>query len=161
MIAKLLYDMSMAMGYKNPELPVYETFKKQTATDRITTGDVRDIIFNTTGLEVICPFDNSDASYKLVDIQKLKIFAAKNNLARYKYIKTERDCDDFEFMFQGDVTHWDSDLACGMIWGIRPDGHGHAWNWCIGTDNEVWFIEPQGNHVFKPDKLWKITLLMM
>lgn len=160
MIAELLYNLSIAFGYE-PELPVYETFPQQGSVERIGAEEVRKIAFDTTGIEVKCVFDNSDISYKQVDIQTLKIFTAKNNLARYKYIKTERDCDDFEYMCQGDTTHWDPDLAFGIVWGVRPNGKGHAWNWCIGTDGEIWFIEPQGNHVFKPEKLWKITLLIM
>jgi hypothetical protein len=100
-------------------------------------------------------------SYKLVDIPTLKLFLAKNNLMKYTYVPTERDCDDFSYMCQGDITHWDSDLAVGIIWGIRPDGVGHAWNWIISTDGELWFIEPQHNRVFKPEKLWTISMLMM
>lgn len=161
MIPKLLYDLSVIMGYKNPEIPVYESFEQQESVEKISSAEVRTIAMSTTGIDVICPFDNADLSYKLTDIPTLKLFAAKNNLARYKYIKNDKDCDDFSFMLQGDMTHWDSDLAFGIIWGVRPNGEGHAWNWCIGTDKQMWFIEPQSNYVFKPIELWKITKLVM
>lgn len=161
MIAKLLYGLSMAMGYKNPETPVYKTFSKQIEVGRVTAQEVRTILENDSGIELKTSFNNADASYKCVDIDKLKLFVAKNNLARLTYEKEKLDCDDFSFILQGDVSKYDSDLAFGIVWGVTPQGQGHAWNFALGTDRELWFIEGQTNCVFKPKKLWKITLLIM
>jgi len=169
MISKILYDLSVLFGHQPDVAPIceqgvaptYETFEQQPDRYRMSAVDVNKIILDTTGLNVQCNFNNADLTYKLTDIQTLKSFTAENNLARYTYEKNDKDCDDFSFMLQGDVTHWDSDLAFGIIWGIRPNGDGHAWNMTIGTDLNVWFIEPQTNTVFKPKKLWEITLLTM
>jgi len=170
MIAKTIHELSLILGYKEQILtvykdsngqPAYETVLPQLSTDRLMAASVIAIVKATTGLIVDCKFDNADNSYKLVDIDTLKEFIKINNLARYKYVSERRDCDDFSFMMQGDVTHWDSDLAFGIIWGYKPDGSGHAWNWCIGTDLNLWFIEPQTNKVFRPVELWRIIKLEM
>lgn len=162
MIAKLLYDLSMTMGYKNPEIPAYKTVPKQKNNERISASEIRKILENATGIELKCSFNNADMTYKKVDIDNLKLFVAKNNLAgQFKYKKESLDCDDFSFMLQGDISKHDSDLAVGIIWGVTPQGQGHAWIWAISTDRQLIFIEPQQNRVFKPEKLWKITLLIM
>lgn len=161
MIAKILYNLSLMFGHKEPKRPVYETFPKQTSWSRVTAQEVRTILENNTGIELKTSFNNADASYKRVDIDNLKLFVAKNNLSKLVYEKEVLDCDDFSFILQGDVSRYDSDLAFGIVWGVAPQGQGHAFNWAISTDNELIFIEPQTNHVFKPEKLWKITLLIM
>jgi hypothetical protein len=161
MISKILYNLSVALGYKEPKRPTYETFPKQTSWGRVTAQEVRTILENNTGIELKTSFNNADASYKRVDIDNLKLFVAKNNLSKLVYEKEILDCDDFSFILQGDVSRYDSDLAFGIVWGVTPQGQGHSWNWCIGTEGELWFIDPQQNRVFKPEKLWKITLLIM
>ena len=149
------------MGYKNPEIPAYKTVPKQKDWMRISAADIRQILSDNTNVEVKCAFNNADASYKLVNIDNLKLFVAKNNLSKLVYEPEKLDCDDFSFILQGDISRWDSDLAVGIVWGVTPHGQGHAWMWAIGTDRQLWFIESQSNHVFKPEKLWKITLLLM
>lgn len=136
-------------------------FTQQNSIERTNKKDIDSVVKDIVGVDVSCPFMNADSDYKLVNIEKLKLFITKNNLARYNYIKTKRDCDDFSYMLQGDVTHWDSDLAFGIIWGYKPNGYGHAWNWCMSTEKEIWFIEPQTNKVFKPKEIWRITKLEM
>jgi hypothetical protein len=167
MIIFKIFGTKIVIGYNRQsenrqcEKPAWETIPKQIYKGRISAIEISGILEKATHIKLKTVFKKSDLNYKVVDISQLKKFVSKNNLAKYKYIKTERDCDDFEFMMQGDVTHWDSDLAFGIIWGIKPNGKSHAFNWCIGTDKELWFIEPQRNKVFKPKKLWKATLLVM
>lgn len=161
MIPKLLYDLSMSLGYENPEIPAYKTVPKQKDWMRISAADIRQILLDNTNVEVKCAFNNADASYKLVNIDNLKLFIAKNNLANLTYEPEKLDCDDFSFILQGDISRYDSDFAVGIAWGVTPQGQGHAFNWAISTDKQLVFIEPQQNRVFKPEKLWKITLLLM
>jgi hypothetical protein len=151
----------MSLGYKNPEIPAYKTVPKQKNWMRISAADIRQILLDNTNIEVKCAFNNADASYKLVNIDNLKMFVAKNNLSKLTYEPEKLDCDDFSFILQGDISRYDSDLCVGIIWGITPEGHGHAFNWAISTDRHLYWIEPQQNRVFKPEKLWKITLLLM
>ena len=158
---KIVISYKEEVAHKEEIKIVKEIFFKQNSKERISGTEIVKILKDATQIELQTLFKKSDLSYKLVDIFHLKKTIKINNLARYEYIKTERDCDDFSYMLQGDITHKDSDLAFGMIWGIKPNGKGHAFNWCIGTDKELWFIEPQSNKVFKPEKLWKVTLLVM
>ena len=161
MIANILHSLSIALGYDEPKRPTHETFPKQREVGRISAPEIRSILELKTNIELKTSFQNADTSYKLVDIDNLKLFVAKNNLSRLVYEPEKLDCDDFSFILQGDISRWDSDLAFGIVWGVTPQGQGHAWNMCIGTDLNLWFIEPQTNTVFKPKDLWKITLLIM
>lgn len=162
MIANILHKLSISLGYDEPKRPTHETFPKQKEVGRISAPEIRSILELKTNIELKTSFQNADASYKLVDIDNLKLFVAKNNLSRLVYEPEKRDCDNFMFMMNGDINHWDSDLAVGNIKGWKPDGSGHAWNWCIGTDMKIWFIEPQNNKIFKlPQELWEITKLEM
>lgn len=164
MIAAILHSISLMLGYKEKpktELPAWERIPIQTNTERIIATEIKQILSEIENLGINPKFANDDREYKLVNIDNLKKFVADNNLARYVYVKEKKDCDDFMRMMSGDTTHWDSDLAVGEIRGWKPNGKGHAWNWCISTDKELWFIEPQTNIVFKPKDFWKITKLEM
>lgn len=161
MLAKMFYELSKVFGYKELEQPAWETVPKQESQRRLSQFTINEILEKETHIELQTLFKNADLNYKTVDIHQLERFVIKNNLAKHKYVPTERDCDDFSFMLQGDITHWDPDLAFGIVWGITPNKESHAWNWCIGTDEQIWFVEPKTNKVFRPNLLWKITLLVM
>lgn len=159
-IGSLVYSLSKLLGYEDV-LPAREAFRKQMSTVRITSGEVNEILTSATNTELNCSFANADITYKCVDIDVLREFLTANDLSRYKYISTIRDCDDFSFMLQGDVSHWDPDLAVGIAWGVTPTGVGHAFNFAIGLHHDLWLIEPQANHVFQPEKLWRLDKLIM
>ena len=161
MIAKILHKLSLIAGYDEPERPAWTIVPIQTSDGRITKDEIKIILSIIENLGLAPRFENNDKTYKLVDVEMLKLFININNLKQYTYVKEERDCDDFMAMMNGDINHWDSDLAVGNIRGWKPDGSGHAWNWLIDTDKELWFIEPQQNKIFKPKELWKITKLEM
>ena len=162
MIAKILHELSLMVGYEEPEIKFpWEIVSMQTIEDRITADEITQIISKIENLGVKPRFERNDKTYKLVDIEPLRLFININNLKRYTYIEEKRDCDNFMKMMTGDINHWDSDLAVGNIRGWKPDGSGHAWNWFIDTDKELWFIEPQTNTIFKPKELWEITKLEM
>lgn len=156
-----IFGIKIAINYKEVESQAWEVIPKQKARERISKQEIRTILRNETKIELKTIFKNSDIGYKKVDIKQLEKFVIKNNLARFPYIKEERDCDDFSFMLIGGLKYWDSDLAAGIIWGEDPEDDSHAFNWVIGTDNKIWFIEPQTNTVFRPKKLWEITELVM
>ena len=139
-----------------------EMFERQCSTDRISYGDVIKL-FGSTG-EVSATNDIlhlTDRYFKLVDIDHLTKFLKNNPVSSRTYVSESHDCDDFSAILNGDVTRWDSDLAFGMVHGLTPSGGGHAWNICISTDHEIWFIEPQDDRIWKPEKNWDIWLVVM
>ncbi|KAI9062309.1 carbohydrate-binding module family 13 protein [Trametes sanguinea] len=70
------------------------------------------------------------------------------------------DCDDFAFVYKGEVCKWAEAnfkadargfaVVCGIMFGTNDRGRGHAYNWMIDPDNHssIIFFEPQ-NSSFK------------
>jgi hypothetical protein len=102
-----------------------------------------------------------DTSYKLVDVDKLKIFLARNSTSSRQYVSDSNDCDDFALILLGDVTKWDSSLAFGIAFVVKEDGDYHALNVLIGTDKRVYFVEPQTDDVFLVPDGWVIRFVLM
>jgi len=155
-IAIFLHNLSMAFGYE-------EVFDEQFTDYRIEPDEIKQMFRGATE-NMSLDFGAlylTDRTYKLVDIAHLKKYLRYNPVSTRTYTPDKHDCDDFSFILQGDVTRWDSDLAFGIIHGKRPDKDGHAWNWCVGTDKEIWFIAPQTDRVWKPEHLWEIWLVLM
>ena len=155
-IAKILHDLSIVFGYD-------EVFEEQFTDYRIEPDELQQMFRDTTENRSIAFGDLylTDRTYKLVDIDHLKKYLRHNPVSKRWYIPDKHDCDDYSFILQGDVTRWDSDLAFGIIHGRRPGKDGHAWNWCVGTDREIWFIEPQDDTLWKPESFWEIWLVLM
>lgn len=152
-----LMELLRAMICPDYAQPVEPSFTRQISEDRISSVDVRDLF--ACGENISIDLDDlhiTDRTFKLVDIAYMKRFLDENPVSRREYVKEHHDCDDFSYILQGDVTRWDSDLAFGIIHGRTPDGGGHAWNVCIGTDRGIWFIEPQTDQVWKPANFWDI-----
>ncbi len=136
-----------------------EPFPIQESTDRIMSS------------EIVALFDNAnlrpnslnitDREFKLVDIGHLREFLLENPVSERKYIKERHDCDDYAYLLQGDMTRFDSDLAFGIIHGKFQGGISHAFNVCIGTDHKIYFVEPQNDRVWIPDREWNIWLIVM
>jgi|GEM_PF-5567909 len=157
MLAEILYKLSLALGYKEQN---WTGFPKQESQETISWSSAKEITENTTGIGIVT-YHNSDAYYKFVDIEHLKNFMEVNPVSKRTYVPEEHDCDDFSYELMGDVSKWDPALAFGIIWGITPSGNSHVWNWCVGLDKKIWFIEPQTDKVFLPDEYWKTTWIML
>ncbi len=134
---------------------------QQKSNEQITSDEVKVLLNSTLGIGGTADYKKSDQTYKLVDIDVLKVFLKNNPVSKREYVPISHDCDDFHFILMGDVTRWDSDLAFGIIWGWKPGGAYHAWNWCVGTDRNIWFVEPQNDKVFAPAEFWKTNWLTM
>lgn len=159
MIANLLHELSLALGYDEPYDP--RRIAQQPDTDRVGSKELKWIVSNTPGMAEIHSYGNSDNSYKLVSPASMDIFLKHNPVDKRVYVPEKHDCDDFSYILMGDVTRWDSDLAFGIIWGMTPSGNGHAWNWFAGVDKEIWFVEPKRDQIFKPTKLWRTSRTMI
>jgi len=133
----------------------------QSDSERIGWKALHNVVVNTPGMNNITSYANSDDSYKLVDYDHLRAFLEDNDVSNREYIPEKHDCDDFSFILMGDVTRWDADLAFGIIWGITPEGTGHAFNWFIDTDKKVWFVEPQTDEIFEPTDKYQISRTMI
>ena len=153
-IGKLFHNLSLSFGYK-PK--VIKPLSKQRTNKIITDKEVNKILQKTFDK---VSFHCADRKYKLVDMNYLKKFLKTNTINNIKYISNDFDCDDFSMLLQGDVTRWDSALAFGIIWGTTPSGNAHAWNWCVGNDRKIWFVEPQRDTIFLPtsEKAWWVLM---
>lgn len=127
-----------------------KTISKQISNITITASEIKYLDWD------VPLYHLSDKNYKLVDINHLNEFLKTTKTHKRVYVANNHDCDDFSFELMGEVSSWDSHLAFGIIWAVTPEGQAHAFNWCVGEDKEIWFIEPQNNKVFKPDNRWDI-----
>lgn len=153
-LGNYFYNLALSFGYK-PK--VIKPFQKQLTNSTITYKEVERILQKTLGN---VHFHWADRKYKLVDTNHLKRFLKINTVSNIKYVSNDFDCDDFSMLLQGDVTRWDSALAFGIVWGITPQGYKHAWNWFVGKDKKIYFVEPQNDRVFLPTSEKALLLLM-
>lgn len=166
-LGKMFYNLAIGCGYKPTQKttvvkPGYLTYPQQSTSTRITSAEIAELLDNNAHISPLgSKFNQADGSYKLVDIAKLKSYLAINPVSERTYVKESHDCDDFSFILQGDISRWDSDLAFGIIWGEKPSGGAHAWNWCVGEDEQIWFVEPQTDGVFCPEDYWDIWWAVM
>ena len=149
---------------QSPEVIERKPYPQQTQTARTTSTEIVKLFDNPEpeSPEIkVSDLHITDREFKLVDIEHLREFLLENPVSERPYIKEKHDCDDFAYILQGDITRWDPDLAFGIIHGRTQSGASHAWNVCIGTDEQIWFIEPQTDGVWKPEGSWKIYLVVM
>ncbi|NLH50425.1 MAG: lectin MOA-related protein [Myxococcales bacterium] len=101
----------------------------------------------------------SDASYFLTPLVHAKEIIANSRAAMSEYAYTEEvfDCDDFALVMKANFCQaaFKEGLrraphCFGILWGnVSPLG-GHAINWMITADKELWFVEPQTGEVYRP-----------
>ena len=89
----------------------------------------------------------------IVDFLKLNIFKLR------KYVPEKYDCDNYAFSLMGMFTNLMSGYAIGIVWVNTPAG-GHALNFFVDGNAEVWYIEPQSNRIFK-DKTYEPFLVVI
>lgn len=135
-------------------------YPQQRRIDQATGTEVKDIIRADPFL-TINKLYMTDRSYKLVDIEHLRRYLRDNPVSERKYVPEKYDCDDFSYVLQGDITRWDSDLAVGIVHGKKVGSYYHAWNICVSTEREVWFIEPQNDKVWKPTDKYELGLIVV
>lgn len=159
-IAQFLYNLSLKFGYDEDErcrtcwrAPGWIQYPRQSSIKTIDAMTLAETIQATDGIGPVL-FHNSDAQYKLVDVEHFKNWLRFNPVSSRTYIADVHDCDNFSKELLGDVSKWDPGLAFGEIW-MRPPGGGcHALNWLMDIDRTVWLVEPQNDKVFRPTTLW-------
>jgi hypothetical protein len=130
-------------------------FKKKTPEiivgQNIMGNEVRTILSQfTTNLWI------SDDIFECVNSKNLRDFLIINDVNTLQYINEKRDCDDFAYMLEGDITRWYPASAVGILWGLNRNDVAHAWNFFIDENKKVKFIEPQGDIIFDPtnEEIW-------
>ena len=164
MIAKLLHNLALKFGYDEDArcrtcchtcscAPGWLKYPKQHSTETMEAMTIAETIQATDGIGPVL-FHNSDAHYKLIDIEHFKKWLKLNPVNSKTYELETHDCDNFSKELLGDVSHWDPALAFAEVW-MRPPGGGcHALNAIIDLDKKLWLVEPQTDQIFKPTKLW-------
>ena len=118
---------------------------------------------NITNAEVnaiLTPFTTnlwlSDGIFETINTKNLQDFLAVNDVNILKYESERRDCDDFAYMLQGDITRWYPAGSMGIVWGLTKTGGAHAWNFFIDENMKVKFLEPQTDTIFEPttEQIW-------
>lgn len=108
---------------------------------------------------ILTPFTTnlwlSDDVFETINTKNLQDFLAGNDVNILKYT-VNRDCDDFAYMLQGDITRWYPAGSIGILWGLNTTGDAHAWNFFINENKELKFLEPQTDQIFEPssEKIW-------
>ncbi|RSD36501.1 MAG: hypothetical protein CI952_18 [Methanohalophilus sp.] len=165
-IAKALHDLSLAMGYECPvTVPEWVKFSHQKFDKRINNSEFRELVREQLDSLNDITYWLPDGHYKLVHKEHFERWLALNPTDKRKYVKTVHDCDDFESILSGDVNEWDSDLAFGGVWVVykNSDGDwcGHAVNFFIDMEYNIWFVEPQTDDIFRPPSGWKVTKMRL
>jgi hypothetical protein len=74
-------------------------------------------------------------------------------------VRGERfDCDDFALLLKArfsyaayrDKKYPNIPHCFGIVWGLLPFPFPHSLNWYVTDDHQLWFVEPQRHHSFKP-----------
>lgn len=103
----------------------------------------------------------SDEYYNAVNIDELKKFLAQDDEDKKEYIPVDHDCDDFSFQLMGRIHELNPSLAFGIVW-IQSVDYGHALNFAIDKNKQLWFVEPQNDNVFKDKpKDWELILAII
>jgi len=116
-IANLLYALALKFGYdedarcrtcwrppdwlKYPHQHSLETMDAMTLAETIRATDGRGPVV----------YHNSDAHYKLVDVEHFRKWLKFNPVDSRTYEPEIHDCDNFSKELLGDVRHWDPALA--------------------------------------------------
>jgi len=103
----------------------------------------------------------SDSIFKVAPFSEYERFLSWNQVDKRLYIKEFHDCDDYSFQLMGDIQipKW-SELAFGILWTSTPNG-GHAVNFFIDNNRDVWIVEPQNDKIFVMPKDWEEYLVIM
>jgi len=87
----------------------------------------------------------SDLKYKLVTVQGMKNFLARDDTDKEKWTAEYFDCDDFSYRLlgQANTRAW-AEIAFGIAW-----SKSHAFNIFVSASRQVYLIEPQSDKIIK------------
>ena len=111
---------------------------------------VEDVILKTFGTSYQYHVFVSDARYRLPSVDTIKRFLSVDDTDRLNYVLDFSDCDDYAFVLQGaqEKHFWGKGYAFGILW-YYNERFGHAVNFFIDRDRQLWIVEPQNDSVLK------------
>lgn len=105
-------------------------------------------------------WDLPDATTKLIPKEWVVEVLRNDPLDKEQYVSETHDCDNFQLRL---AARWaEPDLSPGCF-GVANVAHrlvetgefieAHAINWFCDTNRNVWFVEPQSDHIYTPDTI--------
>jgi hypothetical protein len=111
---------------------------------------VEDVILKTFGTNYKYYVFVSDMRYRLPSIGTVRKFLEDDKTDELNYILDFADCDDYAFALQGaqERHFWGKGYAFGILW-YYNERFGHAVNFFIDRDKQLWIVEPQNDSILK------------
>jgi hypothetical protein len=111
---------------------------------------VEDVILKTFGTGYQYHVFVSDVVYALPSVETIKRFLEVDDTDSLYYARHFADCDDFAFVLQGaqERYFWGVGYAFGILW-YYTERFGHAVNFFIDRDRQLWIVEPQNDSILK------------
>jgi hypothetical protein len=111
---------------------------------------VEDVILKTFGTDYQYHVFVSDTKYRLPSIDTIRRFLSLDDTDWLNYVVDFADCDDYAFVLQGaqEKRFWGRGYAFGILW-YYNERFGHAVNFFIDRDRQLWIVEPQNDRVLK------------
>ena len=105
----------------------------------------------------------SDKEYSITSISEASKFLQHDLTDVQKFEKEVKDCDDFSRSLWNYWRDWQSDLAIGLLWIVKP--YAHALNVAILSNEKgekcVYVIEPQNDRIYPVPDNYIAKLIVM
>jgi hypothetical protein len=111
---------------------------------------VEDVILKTFGTNYQYHVFVSDMKYRLPSVDTIRHFLSVDDTDWLNYVVDFADCDDYAFVLQGaqEKRFWGRGYAFGILW-YYNERFGHAVNFFIDRDRQLWIVEPQNDSIIK------------
>ena len=132
-------------GHQHRELPV------STSTTQIVREELWQLLYQR--FPQMGALYLSDQVYRLCSLNDIREFLHQDATNHHQYKAEGFDCNDFSYRLMGQfsVPGW-SDLAFGIVWTDI-----HALNIMVGTDKQIYFLEPQLDKILLELEPWMGT----
>lgn len=135
---------------------LYAMMPRQKTNIQITSSEARNIINSQLNVREVCL---EDRTYRLVNLDYIKKFAANSYVPTMKYIPEVFDCDNSARTFYAGISMMQQGHAFGVATVDRkPNATGgmHKLNILICEDQRVYMLEPQNGDIYEIPEEWKV-----
>lgn len=139
---------------------------KNSGEEEVDYRAVEDAILKTFGTDYEYYVFISDYRYRLPSLDTIKKFLAEDDTNTLEYVPDYADCDDFSFVLQGamEKRFWSRGYAFGILW-YYNERFGHAVNFVVDRDRQLWIVEPQNDSIVRwcenPDYCGKAYVVLI
>ena len=101
----------------------------------------------------------TDGEYVSMSYDEMKRIWDSSSLSRHEWREQKFDCDDFAICFKAKLAKrsynnaYKRPFMCGVMFGRKPDGSKHAFNFTVNDKGELILFEPQNGSVI-PHTEW-------